>query len=121
MVDPFKQPMSARRTLPGSLSPGRGGLGQRRSGGAEDFDPDVFAAPPDSARDADVCAPTSDLRRGIALHVLQLAQDDDFFPEIVRVTRDGTNTFRDSPSRDGNGTTRSAAALSARSMKADAA
>lgn len=62
----------------------------------EDFDPDVFAAPPDSAREGDCPG---------RMPNPAVLQDEDYFPEIVRVTRDGTGTCRDTSRADGAAST----------------
>jgi len=62
--------------------------------GGSDFDADVFAAPPDSERGSCMATPGR-MQQPMALQVLQMASDDDYFPEIVRVSRQGTTTFRE--------------------------
>jgi len=61
-----------------------------------DFDAETFAAPPDSER-SEVAATPGRMQQPVALQVLQLP-DDDFFPEIVRVGRQGASTFREASS-----------------------
>jgi len=58
----------------------------------DEFDPDTFAAPPDSERGENAALAQQRLQQALALKVLQMQQEDDYFPEIVRVSngcRDG--------------------------------
>lgn len=63
-----------------------------------DFDAETFAAPPDSERsEIGAGATPGRMQQPAALQMLQAAgADDDYFPEIVRVPRQGaSNTFRE--------------------------
>jgi len=64
--------------------------------GAGDFDAETFAAPPDSERSGADRTPGRMLQPA-ALHALQAATQDcgDFFPEIVRISRQGPPSHRE--------------------------
>mmetsp|Transcript_31466 Transcript_31466/g.68599 ORF Transcript_31466/g.68599 Transcript_31466/m.68599 type:complete len:304 (-) Transcript_31466:95-1006(-) len=61
-----------------------------------DFDAETFAAPPDSER-SEVAATPGRMQQPVALQMLQFMQDEDYFPEIVRVStsRQAPSTFRE--------------------------
>mmetsp|Transcript_14972 Transcript_14972/g.52543 ORF Transcript_14972/g.52543 Transcript_14972/m.52543 type:complete len:235 (-) Transcript_14972:39-743(-) len=58
-----------------------------------DFDADTFAAPPDSER-SEVATTPGRMGQPVALQLLHFPEDD-HFPEIVRVGRQGFSTFRE--------------------------
>mmetsp|Transcript_14169 Transcript_14169/g.38945 ORF Transcript_14169/g.38945 Transcript_14169/m.38945 type:complete len:276 (-) Transcript_14169:112-939(-) len=64
----------------------------------DDFDPDTFAAPPDSERgEGSVASARNQMQQALALKVLQMQQEEDHFPEIIRARithRDGSSSTR---------------------------
>lgn len=67
-------------------SHGKDSTGSKAS---DEFDPDTFAAPPDSGRDGQ--AAFSNRTPGAILqHVYNFPAEDDFFPEVVRISREGS-------------------------------
>lgn len=59
-----------------------------KSQASDEFDPDTFAAPPDSGRDGQ--NPLAARNRGMMTQAYDFSAEDDFFPEIVRVSREGS-------------------------------
>mmetsp|Transcript_50688 Transcript_50688/g.133900 ORF Transcript_50688/g.133900 Transcript_50688/m.133900 type:complete len:292 (+) Transcript_50688:156-1031(+) len=121
-MDAEKPPMprgTERLRLPPPA--GSGGRTQPRTPASQastsDFDAETFAAPPDSER-SEVAATPGRMTQPAALQMLQLMQDEDYFPEIVRVSRQAPSTFREAiTDRTAPGTDRSSGQLSARALR----